>query len=342
MKFSILVPVYNVERYLEQCIESVLSQNYSDYELILTNDGSADGSPLICERYAKQDPRIRYFSKQNEGLLLTRRYAIKRAQGEYVLFLDSDDYWEPNLLETVAAELDKQPIDMLLFRFNRVRDDGRLIYADQGVFADHALFTRENKAEFMEVFVASSRLNTLWSKCVKRSIMDIDYDYGMFADKKGEDLLQSMNLLKNADTILYLDKALYDYRLSPTGRGRNFKKKYINDFEAVRAYVLSILMEMNVPKAVFDAFYSNYYRGMIRYFRRYAAVCPDYWDYKQTLAAALEMPVFKKVMEQIPFDSLSGPDLKEYAMVKKRQFLWIYCKYRLSLKLRNMIKMVIT
>ena len=81
---------------------------------------------------------------------------------------------------------------------------------------------------------------------------------------------------------------------------------------------------------------------MIRYFRRYAAVCPDYWDYKQTLAAALEMPVFKKVMEQIPFDSLSGPDLKEYAMVKKRQFLWIYCKYRLSLKLRNKIKMVIT
>ena len=95
--------------------------------------------------------------------------------------------------------------------------------------------------------------------------MDIDYDYGMFADKKGEDLLQSMNLLKNADTILYLDKALYDYRLSPTGRGRNFKKKYINDFEAVRAYVLSILMEMNVPKAVFDAFYSNYYKPAKEY-----------------------------------------------------------------------------
>lgn len=81
----------------------MLAQHYHDYEIILTNDGSTDGSPAICEAYAAKDARIRYYSKQNEGLLLTRRYAIRLAKGEYVLFLDSDDYWAPNLLETVAA-----------------------------------------------------------------------------------------------------------------------------------------------------------------------------------------------------------------------------------------------
>lgn len=335
MKFSILVPVFNVEKYISQCIESVLAQQYDDYELILTNDGSTDSSPEICERYAKQDARIKYFSKKNEGLLLTRRYALKRATGEYILFLDSDDYWKPNLLETVANELKTNPVDMLLYRFDRVRDNGELIYSDQGIFDDHTLFIGQGKEAFLKEFVSSSRLNTMWSKCVKRTILDVDYDYSKFTDKKGEDLLQSMNLIKNAESILYLDASLYCYRLSPAGRGRNFKKKYIDDYEVVRTYVLATLIDINASKEVINAFYLYYYLGMVGYFRRCVIACSDYRDYKQTVTNALEMETCAKAMEQIQINALSGADRIEFALLKKRRFWGMYWKNKLILEVRN-------
>ena len=221
MTFSILVPVYNVEKYLSQCIDSVLMQDYEDYELILANDGSTDKSPQICEYYSKRDSRIRYLSKPNEGLLLTRRFSLQYAKGEYFLFLDSDDFWEPGLLTTLANEIKHDStVDMILYRYKRIRDKGRVIYEDKGIFADHTIFTPSNKNSFLQEFVSSSRLNTMWSKCVRRDIVDITTDYSGFKDKKGEDLLQSITLIKNANKILYLDKVLYCYRLSLTGKVR--------------------------------------------------------------------------------------------------------------------------
>ena len=119
MRFSVLIPVYNVEKYLDQCLTSVLTQDYSDFEVVLVNDGSTDQSPIICQKYAESDPRVKYYDKNNEGLLLTRRYSIKRASGEYIVFLDSDDYWEPGRVSFSYAEC----IGAFLSNAERVRED---------------------------------------------------------------------------------------------------------------------------------------------------------------------------------------------------------------------------
>ena len=102
--FSIIVPIYNVERYLEQCIESVLMQNYQNYELILVDDGSPDNSIDICTKYAKQYSNIVFIHKINGGVSDARNAGIQIARGEYLMFLDSDDYWEET---TILSDLQK-------------------------------------------------------------------------------------------------------------------------------------------------------------------------------------------------------------------------------------------
>ena len=99
LKYSIIVPVYNIKEYLADCLDSVLAQSISDYEVILVNDGSTDGSDALCDTYATQYPQIHVVHQPNQGVSVARNTGIEKAVGEYILFLDSDGWWEPNLLE---------------------------------------------------------------------------------------------------------------------------------------------------------------------------------------------------------------------------------------------------
>lgn len=112
-KVSIIVPIYNVEKYIERCIKSLISQTYRDIEILLINDGSLDDSKNICERYEKIDKRIKLYNKENGGLSDARNYGLKRATGEYILFVDSDDYIESNAVEVLIAEMQKDNLDIV-------------------------------------------------------------------------------------------------------------------------------------------------------------------------------------------------------------------------------------
>ena len=114
MKISVIIPVYNTEKYLKECVESVLAQTYHNLEILLINDGATDSSPQICEAYAKQDARINLIHKENGGLSDTRNTGIKQCRGDYVLFLDSDDYWDdPKMVEKLADQMQQYPVDIL-------------------------------------------------------------------------------------------------------------------------------------------------------------------------------------------------------------------------------------
>ena len=114
MKISVIIPVYNTEKYLKECVESVLAQTYHNLEILLINDGATDLSPQICESYAKQDARIKLIHKENGGLSDTRNTGIKQCSGDYVLFLDSDDYWDdPKMVEKLVDQMQQYPVDIL-------------------------------------------------------------------------------------------------------------------------------------------------------------------------------------------------------------------------------------
>ena len=113
LKFSIIVPIYNIEKYIEKCIKSVLIQNYKNFELILVNDGSTDNSQNICEEYSKIDDRITIINKKNGGLPAARNTGIKIATGDYICHLDGDDFWKEGYLEYLNNKLSSNKIDIL-------------------------------------------------------------------------------------------------------------------------------------------------------------------------------------------------------------------------------------
>lgn len=114
-KVSVVIPVYNVEKYLAECVDSVLGQSYQDYEIILVDDGSPDNCPAICDSYAARDPRVRVIHRENGGLSAARNTGLAAARGEYIYFLDSDDYIEPTALADLVATAQQEQADVVFF-----------------------------------------------------------------------------------------------------------------------------------------------------------------------------------------------------------------------------------
>ena len=117
VKISMIVPVYQVEKYIAQCIESVLNQTFSDFELILIDDGSKDNSGAICDSYAAKDDRIIVIHTKNNGAATARNIGLERASGEYITFLDGDDYLAENMLSRLYEEIENSDYDIVLSDF---------------------------------------------------------------------------------------------------------------------------------------------------------------------------------------------------------------------------------
>lgn len=122
LKLSIIIPVYNVEKYLVKCLDSILVDNTFTGQVICVNDGSTDNSAAILEEYAKRYPNVEIITQPNAGLSAARNAGIKAAKGEYIVFLDSDDYWKPNVLRGLMAQIERDKLDVLRFRFRNVNE----------------------------------------------------------------------------------------------------------------------------------------------------------------------------------------------------------------------------
>lgn len=230
MRFSILVPVYNVEEYLEQCVESLLSQTYEDYEIILVDDGSTDSSGRICDRYAENHPeKIKAVHKMNEGLVSAREHGIKNAAGEYCLFVDSDDFVEKNLLEAVEACLAANAdTDMVIYSFNYYRN-GQKSARSKTLAQKETVFQGKEKNGLYEALISTPLITALWIKAVKTEILKKDStDYSLYYDKNmAEDMFRSVYLVTAAEKIVYINEPLYNYRTNDVGISRSYRPQTI-------------------------------------------------------------------------------------------------------------------
>ena len=206
IKFSILVPVYQVEKYIDECIQSVLAQTYSNWELILVDDGTKDRSGEICDCYAEKDSRIHVYHKENGGLMHTRRYGIARATGDYYIFLDSDDTIKPHALQTIYDTIQKHDTDCVVYGYERVQN-GKMIERS----AKEKEITIVDKRElYQKVFLSQQ----IWSyvmmcrKATKASVFGgVDYE-PYYHIRLGEDDLQSLEIWKESDKVTFIDDRL--------------------------------------------------------------------------------------------------------------------------------------
>jgi glycosyltransferase involved in cell wall biosynthesis len=232
IKFSVLVPVYNAEKFLDECIKSVLGQTYQNFELILVDDGSTDRSGVICDKYALENSRIKVVHKENQGLVLARRDGIKRSTGDYLMFLDSDDCYREDALELICKSIKKTECDLVLF--NVSKKEGFVNKDWSFGFFDGQVFTKENKEIIYKKVITSSVLNNLSLKAVKKCVVDVEKDYSDFSFvTSGEDLLQSLPIIDKAEKIVYIDEALYFYRQHQESMVHNFNCKSFFSIKAV-------------------------------------------------------------------------------------------------------------
>lgn len=200
---SIIVPVYKVEKYLSRCIDSIIIQTYKNLEIILVDDESPDSCPSICDNYAKSDNRIKVIHKKNGGLSAARNTGLKVATGEWIGFVDSDDWIEPDTYETAINVAIKNNVEIIQWNLVSFYDNGD--EKKMTIPVEEGCYDFKNSMPLHWVF------NTAYTKLYKKqlfSLYDIQYPDGV---QIIEDLSVSYRLFSNVDKIFYLDKCFYHY-----------------------------------------------------------------------------------------------------------------------------------
>lgn len=206
--FSILIPVYNVEKYLEQCIESVLQQSWKDYEIIITDDGSTDNSGAICDYYGERYSFIRVYHQENKGLMMTRKQGIQKAEGRYCLFLDSDDYYDSALLERVAECIGRDEPELLIFN-KFVTYKNRICRNSFGNIPYEVISPKETLLRFM----SSDQYTSIFTKVIRRELILPHLDEIYVPVSYAEDALQTAYFILLSSKISILNECLYYYRI---------------------------------------------------------------------------------------------------------------------------------
>lgn len=237
-RFSVVVPVYNAQKYLEKCINSVLTQSFGDLELILVDDGSPDGSGQLCDRFSEKDNRVKVIHQQNQGHITARMNGVKAATGEYILFLDSDDWFLPEAMQTVNRGVERFGCDMLLFRLER----GGVPCADFFGGEQEEI----SKADYYTVNLDSSALNSLVIRAVKLSLFDNVDISGFRHFINSEDLLLSLQLVRQAKKISCLSQVLYFYRENENGITATFNKNALNEFVESRSVLWAEIQKLGL------------------------------------------------------------------------------------------------
>ena len=284
MRFSVIVPAYNAQMFIDDCVKSVLAQNYSDMELILVNDGSTDSTPEKAEAWAKKDARIRCLNIENSGATGARLAGLNAAKGEFVLYLDADDVWDDGLLNAVDEALTASRADVVMFTFRRVPGNEVHPFEKDG-WVEREAWTRK--------LITTSDMNMVWDKAVRR---ELALSCPVDASHRGvaEDLLMILPVLDKADRFYYIDRPLYRYRAVMDSRSNSFRANRHFEIDAARTQVLDYLVEKDLNSDEnLAAFYTLYADRMLNCLARAAKAGADKKTMKAMFREVRSFPLFQ-------------------------------------------------
>lgn len=314
-KVSVIVPVYNAEKYLREAIESVLNQTYTDFELLLINDRSTDKSREICEEYSKKDERIILLENdtENHGPGPTRNIGLDNATGDFIYFMDADDWIDKTLLETCIDRMRETNADIVQVGVEYVWNDGKGLFKQY--HNGNCLITREDiKKDFLKFWNENSIM--LWQQFFKReTIRGIRFENIM----NGEDVCYVADALFNTLVIAYVQKALYHYRciegstchrwvedtIESLEKQFNHQKKYLNSFNG------------KIEKTAYSLLAYGCYMWEI--YQLTAYFCPLSYNEKKEKLLMLRYKIdFDEYRDAYPLKLQHGLMKIKYALVKYR------------------------
>lgn len=258
---SVIVPIYNVEKYLEKCINSIIEQSYSNIEILLIDDGSKDNSLNICKEFAKSDKRIKVISQKNSGVSVARNKGIEESKGDWIVFVDSDDYLENNMIETLYKRIIETDYDFVItppiFEFDKVSQRGK-------IFENEILFNNENKEklklniicrQFNNKFYGDIGAGGPWGKIYRKEFIEknnLRFKVGL---KRMQDVLFNLYAAHASNKVYYSEDYLYHYRINESSVCLKYNPKIFDVFEEVLDELLSFIKNNKKPDYYYQALY---------------------------------------------------------------------------------------
>lgn len=226
---SIIIPVFNSGKYLNQCIDSILNQTFKEFEIILVDDGSSDDSLNIIESYAKNNKNIKYFTQSNNGAAAARNFALTQCSGDFIAFIDSDDYIESSYLEDLMFKMLNQQLDIVICGYSSVFDDdlsGKNIEQCFKMNDYNKFFTGEYVAELMLNYEIDG---FLWNKIFKKDKL-IESNFIFEEGRHIEDFYPVFRQVAEAERIGFINKPLYNYRQRANSSMHKITMKRLDDY----------------------------------------------------------------------------------------------------------------
>ncbi len=315
-ELTIIVPIYNGEEYLKRCVDSILSQTYTDFELILVDDGSTDSSLSICERYAETDSRVVVHHKENGGLVAARKSGLSLAKGEYIGFVDCDDYIESDMYENLMSVAKKDCADIVT----------------SGIIIDHITHSKSEKNNISQGFYDSQKLQNevipkmlissgfvkyglipgVVVKVIRRSVLEKALPNVYNDITIGEDVAITAYSIINCSSLSVIDSASYHYIQYESSMVRVFNPKRIEKIEKLYDCISKIDCEAYQKQVVLYMCYLIF---------NAVAACIKKSNYskkeaKVAVKSILERDLSKKVFSQADFSALSSKNKLKIFLMK--------------------------
>lgn len=251
---SVIIPVYNVETYLRECVESVLAQTYTNFELLLIDDGSKDSSPAICDEFAQMDSRVVVIHKGNEGPSATRNRGLQEARGEYIVFVDSDDLVDSQMLEKMERVMTRYQTDLCISGFLRFKDD----WKQKVRISPYSLMILQSQQELASVYT-KAKTNmfgvSIWAKMYRTEIIrENDIHFLEHIDYE-EDCCFNLDYFRHVNTVSVLRDYFYYYRQMDQSLSKGYRKNsfkfLVNGYCRRKEYLESLGMKTGGVDAIF-------------------------------------------------------------------------------------------
>lgn len=326
LMFSVVVPIYKVEKYLKKCIDSILAQTYKNFELILVDDGSPDSCSQICDRYAKKDNRIKVIHKKNGGIVLARQSGVELSVGKYIVCIDGDDWIHKDYLLKFEEAIKKYNCDIvccgsfLAFENNNI---SRQI-SKEDKYYDRKRLENEVFPILIEDKKGKYFSPTLWGKALKKEIYVKSQQKDCLVNM-GEDHACTKPTIYNSNSMMVLKDCLYYYRQNPTGMTKNPKPFLWDGPKLIGKH-----MERQIPMNIFD-FQNQVYRMTVHNVFNVAVSQfnqdKSYKDVKKEIIKNLKDEYYQKAIKNCKYKLFSKGTLALFALKYKCVgLMWLYNK----------------
>lgn len=329
MKFSIIVPIYNVESYLPQCIESVLCQSFKDYELILVDDGSPDGCPLLCDKYKEQESRVRVIHKRNGGLVSARKAGVEIATGDYCIALDGDDWLDDNALEKLSVIEKKYNPDLIRFGFTLSRSN---FFKEVPIMAfRNGYYSRDEMERDLVPWLIYGKdgkcfPQSIWGSAIKRQLYYQEQMQVPDVISIGEDASVMNPIHFKAKNLYIMKDCLYFYRANDNSMTKN-RKPFSLDNPQIRAehqarridltkFDLQAQLDRSTVHSLFNACVTQFWGSQ------------PYVQIEEQILSSLNHDYYKIIIGRVKYEPLSRRLMSSIMKHKWVFMIWVISKFK--------------